>query len=160
MLRQLWGKCATPKSIIIKKKTNKPLSRWSSSISFKNKHSFGLHNFFARVCYAQSFAQVVKPKSVLAHGKPQFIWLHLDHDTESWVHNCCLDTAPVPMSLNYFTLQPLSPCVAEVLSVQSCFIPGYLIPISIRESIVIPLSILLIEGSIGGTSISYSFMCK
>lgn len=67
MLRQLWGKRATPKSIIIKKKTNKPPSRWPSSSSFQNKHLFGLCNFC--VClYAQSFAKVLKPKSVQASG--------------------------------------------------------------------------------------------
>lgn len=65
--------------------------------------------FFGVCLYAQSFTQFLKIKSVQTSGKSPFIWLHLDHCIEIWVHNCCLDTVPVPMSLNYFTLQPLSP---------------------------------------------------
>lgn len=37
------------KASSLKKKTNKPPSRWPSSALFKNKHLFGLGNFF--VCF-------------------------------------------------------------------------------------------------------------
>lgn len=91
------------KASSLKKKTNKPPSRWPSSALFKNKHLFGLGNFFVCVFMPRALHEFSSPNVYKPVEKPPFIWLHLDHCIEIWVHNCCLDTVPVPKSLNYFT---------------------------------------------------------